>query len=889
VKTADEIRSTFLKYFEDRGHRVVKSSSLVPESDPSLLFANAGMNQFKDLFLGKERREYTRVASSQKCVRAGGKHNDLENVGFTARHHTFFEMLGNFSFGDYFKKEAIVYAWELLTRQLGLEPARLKVTIFKGGEGVPRDADAHRLWLAHVPAEAILELGATDNFWAMGDTGPCGPCSEIHYFQGGSLPCPVEAAGGRCPGVECECDRWLEVWNLVFMQFERAASGALSPLPAPCVDTGMGLERISAIVQGRLSNYDTDLFQPLIQATAERAGVQYGASAEADVSLRVIADHLRATTFLIGDGVMPGNEGRGYVLRKIMRRALRHGRKLGLQGPFLSQLVDSVVARMAGAYPDLLNHHHAIARVVRVEEDRFGSTLKTALGEFDKVASRLEAGGVISGADAFRLYDTYGLALDFTEELARDRGLGVDTAGFEQELQAQQERARNASKLGAISGDPVWLGLLEQGKTSFLGYDSLVVDEARVLAVLRDGRLVKRLDAGEAGEIVLDRTPFYGEAGGQVGDRGVLSAEGAAAEVTDTQLPVPGLYAHRVSVTAGHFEPGMLVRAEVDAERRRGAMRHHSGTHLLHAALREILGPHVKQAGSLVAPERLRFDFSHFTGVSPRELRNIENRVNGEILKDTALQEKVMGREEALAYGALAFFGDKYGERVRVVEVPGFSKEFCGGTHVPRTGEIGLFLFTNEQGISAGTRRVEALTGDAAVQRAQADQTILEELEETAKVDRHGLVDEYTKLREQLKARDRELQALKLKLATGSPGDGGQDILEVGGVQVWTPRHEGLDKKTHAAVVDEFRNRNRARSYVLVSSAVDAGGVHVICAVSDSLADRVKAPEVLKRLELRGGGRPEFAQGGGVAPSDLDALRRRAADMLRGMLEAVRA
>jgi alanyl-tRNA synthetase len=889
VKTADQIRSVFLRYFEDRGHRVVKSSSLVPESDPTLLFANAGMNQFKDVFLGKEKRDYARAASSQKCVRAGGKHNDLENVGVTARHHTFFEMLGNFSFGDYFKKDAIAFAWELLTRDFGLDPERMKVTIFRGENGIPRDSEAHDHWLAHVAADRILELGASDNFWAMGDTGPCGPCSEIHFFQGDSLPCPLEASGASCLGVECECDRWLEVWNLVFMQFNRDATGALDPLPAPCVDTGMGLERVTAVVQGKLSNYDTDLFQPLIQAAASKAGIGYGKSAPSDVSLRVIADHVRATTFLVCDGVMPGNEGRGYVLRKIMRRAMRHGRKLGIQGAFLSNLVDVVVDRMAGAYPELRNHAGSIKRVVRVEEDRFGSTLRTALAEFEKVAARLNAGDVVSGPDAFRLYDTYGLALDFTEEMAKDRGLTVDTQGFERELQAQQERARQSSKLGTVTGDPVWMDLLEKGKTAFLGYDSLVADDARVLAVLKAGKLAKRLQQGEAGEIVLDKTPFYGESGGQVGDRGVLSAEGAAAEVVDTRIPIQGLFAHAVQVTAGDFEPGMTVRAEVDAERRAGAMRHHTGTHLLHAALREILGPHVKQAGSLVAPERLRFDFSHFAGVSPRELRNVENRVNGEILKDTALLQRVMGREEALAYGALAFFGDKYGERVRVVEVPGFSKEFCGGTHVPRTGEIGLFLFTAEQGISAGTRRVEALAGEAAVERAQADQTILEELEEMAKVDRRALVDEYAKLREQLKARERELQALKTKLATGGAQRSGEDVVEVGGVKVWTPRFDGLDKKAHADVVDDFRNRHRADAYVLLSTALDDKGVSVIGAASDSLKGRVPAPELLKRLGLRGGGRPEFAQGGGVAPGDVDALRRKALEVLRQMLEAERA
>ena len=886
LKSADEIRAAFLGYFEERGHRVVRSSSLVPESDPTLLFANAGMNQFKDAFLGKQKRDYVRAASCQKCVRAGGKHNDLENVGVTARHHTFFEMLGNFSFGDYFKREAIGFAWEFLTRELGLAEDRLKVTIFRGESGVPRDAAAHGFWREHLAADRILELSTKDNFWSMGDTGPCGPCSEVHYHQHETLPCPEEAAGRRCKAVECECDRWLEVWNLVFMQFDRDVSGSLAPLPSPCVDTGMGLERVAAVVQGKLSNYDSDLFTPLIEAIAKRAERPYGASTADDVSQRVIADHLRATTFLIADGVMPGNEGRGYVLRKIMRRAMRHGKRLGIDGPFLHELTRAVVDRMAPAYPELLTHAESVARVVRVEEERFGSTLKQAFAVFEQMTDGLAAGGQLSGSEAFRLYDTYGLALDFTQELAKDRGLSVDTEGYERELQAQQERARQASRLGAVAGDPVYTGLLETGQTLFLGYDRLAVEDAKVLAVLKNGQLARRLDRGEDGEIVLDRTPFYAESGGQVGDHGVMTSDGSMAEVRDCRLPIPGLYVHGVRVSAGGFERGMTVRAEVDEERRTGAMRHHTGTHLLNAALREILGPHVKQAGSLVAPNRLRFDFSHYTGVSPRELRHIENRVNGEILRDTRLKTLQMGRDEALAYGALAFFGEKYGARVRVVEVPGFSKEFCGGTHVQQTGEIGLFLVTTEQGISAGTRRVEALTAEAAVQRAQQDQGILEELEQAAKVDRRALVDEYARLREQLRAREREIQALKLKLATGASAATSADTAEIAGVLVWTPRFEGLDRKAHAAVVDDFRNRNQGRDFVLLSAAVEAGGVHLISAVSHSLIHRVKAPELMKRLGLRGGGRPDFAQGGGVAPAELDALRQQAANAMKQMIEA---
>ena len=890
TKTADEIRSAFLRYFEERGHRVVRSSSLVPESDPTLLFANAGMNQFKDVFLGKEKRDYTRAASSQKCVRAGGKHNDLENVGRTARHHTFFEMLGNFSFGDYFKKEAIAFAWEFLTKDMGLPQDRLTVTIFKGADGVPRDADAHGFWRAHLGEDRILELGAKENFWAMGETGPCGPCSEIHFHQGDALPCAEVEAGRPCLGVECECDRWLEVWNLVFMQYDRDAAGKLTPLPAACVDTGMGLERVTAIVQGKLSNYDTDLFQPIITAVAHRAGTAYGASPESDVSLRVVADHLRAMTFLIGDGVVPGNEGRGYVLRKIMRRAMRHGKKLGIEGPFLHELTSAVVDRMSGAYPDLRIHAGSIARVVRSEEERFGSTLKLAMAEFHKTVERLRKSGVkgtIPGADAFRLYDTYGLPVDFLEELAQDYELKVDREGFEREMEGQRERARQAGKMGPVTGDPLYMGLLEKGKPEFLGYESLTVEEARVLATLKDGALAPRLDQGQEGQIVLDRTPFYGRSGGQVGDHGIIEARGSAAEVVDCTLPLPGLYVHHVKVTTGGFEPGMTVRVQVDEGRRAGAMRHHTGTHLLHAALREILGTHVKQAGSEVSPERLRFDFSHYQGVGPQELAQIQNRVNEQILKNTPLRTRVMGREEALASGALAFFGDKYGERVRVVEVPGFSIEFCGGTHVKQTGDIGLFLVTAEEGISAGTRRVEALTGEAAVERARQDQGILEELEEAAKTDRRGLVDEYARMRDQLKAQQREIDRLKMKLATGGAGAGGGDLVEIGGVSVWTPRFEGLDRKAHAEVVDRWRNEHRERPFVLVSSSVADEGVHVIAAVSDSLKDRVKAPEVMKRLGLRGGGRPDFAQGGGVAAGDVDAMRRKAAEVAKEMLEGV--
>jgi len=886
--TADDIRAAFLRFFEERQHEVVRSSPLIPQNDPTLLFANAGMNQFKDVFLGREKRAYKRAATSQKCVRAGGKHNDLENVGLTARHHTFFEMLGNFSFGDYFKKEAIAYAWDFLTETLGLEKDRFTATIFKGEEGVPRDTEAFDHWRAYLPAERILELGKKDNFWAMGDTGPCGPCSELHYYQGDSLPCAEVDAGRSCLGVACECDRYLEIWNLVFMQFNRDQSGTLTPLPAACVDTGMGLERVTAVVQGKLNNYDTDLFVPLIEATSKLSGVKYAASPATDISLRVIADHLRATTFLVSDGVLPGNEGRGYVLRKIMRRALRHGRKLGLEQPFLAGLVSELVARMQSAYPDLKTTEATVKKIVRVEEDRFSTTLKQAFAVFDSVAASTKT-GVLSGADAFKLYDTYGLSLDFTEELAADRGLKVDHAGFDAEFAKQQERARHASKMGAVSGAPEYLTLLEKAKTVFLGYDRLEEDGATVIAVFKEGKPVKRLERGESGEIIVDRTPFYAEAGGQIGDRGVISAPGALATVSTCRNAVPGLSTHLVTIDEGSFEAGMKVRLAVDEERREGAMRHHTATHLLNAALRETLGTHVKQAGSLVANDRLRFDFSHFQGIDERELRVMENRVNGEILANKQVATIEMSRDEALASGALAFFGDKYGERVRVVEIPGFSKEFCGGTHVSQTGDIGFFLFTATSGVSAGTRRVEAVAGGAALEKIQRDVAILDELSHFARAERGALVDEYARLKDELKARDREIERLKMKLASGggARSEAG-DSIEVSGITVWTPLFADVDRKGHAALVDEYRQKRGDQAFIAISSASSQDGSYsVIVAVSRDLVNRVKAPEVMKELGLRGGGRPEFAQGALGAGEDVEGLRRKARETASRLLSGV--
>jgi alanyl-tRNA synthetase len=877
--TADDIRSTFLRYFEERGHRPVPSSPLVPQNDPTLLFANAGMNQFKDVFLGKEKRDYKRAASSQKCVRAGGKHNDLENVGRTARHHTFFEMLGNFSFGDYFKKDAIAFAWELLTRDFGLDKDRLKVTIFDGEGGVPRDAEAHQHWRAHVPEDRIVELGLKENFWAMGETGPCGPCSEIHFFQGDQIPCAEVEAGRACLGVACECDRWLEIWNLVFMQYNRDAAGNLEPLPAPCIDTGMGLERIAAVVQGKLSNYDTDLFQPLLQAIAKRAGTEYGRDPEGDISLRVVADHLRATTFLISDGVIPGNEGRGYVLRKIMRRAMRHGRKLGLEPPFLHELTAVVAERMSGAFPELRAHAASVARVVRAEEERFGSTLKYAMAEFSRTVERLKKkGGVLStlpGADAFRLYDTYGLPVDFLEELAQDYGLAVDREGFEKELEGQRERARQASKMGAVTGEPLWMGLLEKGRTQFLGYDNLLVEEANVLAVLRDGQLVSSLDEGQTGQIILDRTPFYAQAGGQVGDHGSITARGSSAEVVDTHAPVPGLYVHDVTVRTGGFEQGLRVRVEVDEVLRTGAMRHHTGTHLLHAALRDTLGTHVKQAGSLVAPDRLRFDFAHFSAVTREQWLEIEGIVNAQILKNTTVTTEVKNTEEAIAAGAMALFGEKYGDSVRVVSIPGFSTELCGGTHVRATGDIGLFAIAAESGVAAGVRRIEATTGAQSLRDFQSARDTIGALGSALNATPAQLAARVSALQDDVKRLGRDLQQAKTKAAMGGDGaGGGTESVQVAGVTLIARQVEGLDKDGLRALVD--RHRDQIKSGVVVLAAPADGKVLIVAGVTPDLVKKIPAGQIVKQLAPivggGGGGRPDFAEAGGKDPSKIAEL-----------------
>jgi alanyl-tRNA synthetase len=888
--TSAELRRRFLGFFEKRGHRVIASSSLVPHDDPTLLFINAGMNQFKNVFLGLEKRDYRRAASVQKCVRAGGKHNDLENVGLTVRHHTFFEMLGNFSFGDYFKKDAIDFAWDLLAKELELAPERLAVSVFQGDSEVPADDEAAQHWARYVSSERIHHLGRKDNFWSMGDTGPCGPCSEVHFHQGDHLPCP-ELKG--CKGVACECDRWLEIWNLVFMQFNRNAEGKMESLPAPSVDTGMGLERISAVAQGVESNYDTDLFKPYIAEIESITGRRYGVSPDDDISFRVIADHVRATTFLITDGVMPGNEGRDYVLRKIMRRAMRHGKRLGLKDPFLHELTATVAEQMQEAYPELLLSRELVNRVVHSEEERFKTTLATGIAALEKMLDRADkSGGRLAGPDAFKLYDTFGLPLDMLNEIAAERNITVDEAGFEREMDEQRRRARESWKRIAVDRSvdkSIYGDIRSRVETQFLGYQRTVVDAARVLALTHQDKEVPALVEGQEGEVFLDYTPFYAEGGGQVGDRGILAGPEGVADVLDTQLPVAGLYAHRVRMRKGTLVRDQNVLARVDEHTRSATASHHTTTHMLHSALRETLGPHVKQSGSLVAPDRLRFDFSHFAPVRAGELETIERRVNDKIQEDLEVKTEEMPIDEALERGAIAFFGEKYGDRVRVVEVPDFSIELCGGTHLHHTGQAGLFVLTNESSIASGVRRVEALTGQAAVDYIRSQRRVVEGVSDALRAQPDELIASAERLREELKKRDKEIEQLKLKLATGGATSEKGRSTEIAGVLVWTPEPlQNYDKKEHRQFMDAFKDKNQNRSWVAISGAVNDGKVSVIVEVSPDVTRRLRADQLMKKLlpiiEGRGGGKPDRAEAGGRHPERLENLYEEGRNVVREAL-----
>jgi alanyl-tRNA synthetase len=863
--TGNEIRQRFLDFFHARGHRVVRSGSLLPANDPTLLFTNAGMNQFKEVFQGLEQRDYTRATTSQKCVRAGGKHNDLENVGYTRRHHTFFEMLGNFSFGDYFKAEAIAYAWDLITKDYGIPKDRLYITVFR------EDDEAERLWqsVAGVPKDRIFRLDEKDNFWQMGDTGPCGPCSEIHYDLG------PEAAE---PGHENEQfpldggGRFVEIWNLVFMQFNRDASGTMTPLPRPSIDTGMGLERLAAILQGKLSNYDCDLLLPIVNRAGELCNVEYGADPRSDTVLRINADHARATTFLIHDGVLPSNEGRGYVLRKIMRRAMRNARLIGKNDPYLYELTGFVAELMRPAYPELMESVQRVARVVKDEEHRYATTFLLAEKVFIDEISKI-SNGTVPGSVSFKLYDTYGLALDEQEDIAREHHVEIDRTGYEAEMRLQRERARASWKggeKGAIA--PAYQQLLEKGRTHFLGYEHLDA-VSKVTGLLLNQQLVDELPAGAEAEIVLDKTPFYAETGGQVGDRGSLydaHTGETVAVVHDTRPAVPGLTVHRIR-TAAPITIGDELRAEVGAPERWSTMRNHTATHLLHAALRTVLGPHVKQAGSVVEPPRLRFDFTHYAALDPAEILEVERLVNQQILRNTSVTTNVMPIDQAISTGAMALFGEKYGDQVRVVSIPDFSKELCGGTHVTRTGDIGVFKITSESSISAGVRRIEAITGEGAISYFQESSDALHRIASTLRVAEPELIEHVDRLLAEKRAHERQIQQLKEKLAQSASRDLESLAKEKNGAKYLVAKVEGLDRTQMRTLADSLRNK--WKSAVVVLASPEDGAVSIVAAVTKDLTQKLQAGKLVGTLAQavggKGGGRPDMAEGGGKDPSAL--------------------
>jgi alanyl-tRNA synthetase len=906
--TGNEIRRTFLDFFIQKGHREVHSSSLVPANDPTLLFTNAGMNQFKDVFLGLEKRDYKRATSSQKCVRAGGKHNDLENVGFTNRHHTFFEMLGNFSFGDYFKRDAIAYAWELITSPewFGVDKEKLYVTIFKGENGVPRDAEAYDLWLGQgVPKDRIFEFGAKDNFWQMGDTGPCGPCSEIHYDMGvaASDQSHTDCAFG------CDCGRYVELWNLVFMQFDRDASGKLHPLPKPSIDTGMGLERLAAVLQGVISNYETDLFTPLIKRAAELTGTSLEKELDKEVhtksaaSLRVIADHSRAATFLISDGVIPSNDGRGYVLRKIIRRAITHGRLLGQTKPFLNEMVFAVRDLMQDAYPELNDTAGRVAKALLAEETRFANTLNVGLEKLEILLK--SSGGTLTGEDAFKLYDTFGMPLDFMQDAARDQGIHFDQEGFDRAMAEQREGGR-ASWKGAPkqTANPAYQQL---PKSEFEGYRQTRSNNCEVLAIIKDGQGAQELKPGESGDVILDHTPFYAESGGQVGDRGWFYSDDhdtIVAEVTGCYYPVQGVRAHKVVVKHppsaknaegwGTLTVGDKVDAVVDTAVRESTMRNHTATHLLQAGLREVLGKHVKQAGSLVAPNHLRFDFSHFTGVADEELQDIEDIINKEVLRNERVEviENVPIDVAVNEYHAMALFGEKYGDRVRVIKIGDFSTELCGGTHTAQTGEIGLIKILKEGSVSSGVRRIEAVTGQGSLQHFRRDHKLEEVVAGLTNATggltdpAEALVNAVEKRDEEIKRLTRELDQARMKSASSTTANIGEKVREVHGVKVLTHRVDNLDRAQMRTLVDQMRDK--LGSAVVVLGSASNGNVSLIVGVTKDLTGRIQAGKVIgpvaQKVGGKGGGRPDLAEAGGKDAAALDAALGEAYSVVESLL-----
>ncbi len=917
---SNDIRKTFLAFFEKRGHRVVRSSSLVPANDPTLLFSNAGMNQFKDVFLGREKRDYARACSAQKCVRAGGKHNDLEQVGRTTRHHTFFEMLGNFSFGDYFKKEAIPWAWELVTRDFGLPTERLYATVFR------EDDEAESLWTKIVPRERVFRFDKKDNFWAMGDTGPCGPCSEIHYDLGpGASDLGHKDCKFPCPE---DCGRYVEIWNLVFMQFNRdpATRDKLTPLPRPSIDTGAGLERLATALQGKNSNFDTDLFRPLIEEAADLSDVEYGANHETDVSLRIIADHARAAAFLISDGVLPSNEGRGYVLRLILRRALYHGQTLGLNEPFMFKLSGHVVELMKGAYPELAESAHHVAKVIKIEEERYAETTKIGLEKLDEAHVVLDSGevtdfetarnrsverahqawqnaankaaqftlGYIRGDDLFRLHDTFGLRPDFVEDVAKNFGYGVDRAGYEAEMERQRERARASWKGGEKkAASPAYHELAEKQKTVFDGYTQTNFYDCHIVALIHKGWSVNEVNPGAEVEIVLDHTPFYAEAGGQVGDVGLFLPPdwySHLARITDTYYPVAGLIVHKAGVlSALPLRVGDPVRAEVDVERRDAIRRNHTATHLLHAALRNELGTHVKQAGSLVAPDRLRFDFTHYAALGEQDLLDIEDLVNEHVLKNEDVVTNEMEIDKAIESGAMALFGEKYGDRVRVVSITDFSKELCGGTHVRRTGDIGLFKVISESSVAAGTRRIEALTGQGVLEYLRKASETLALLSEALRAKPDELLQAVEKLADAEKKLRKQVESHEKRRAVSQADALVEQAKEVKGVRVVAARVEAMDRAAMRQMVDSLRAK-LVSGVIALGSVPDGppGQVAIIVAVTKDLTNRLDAGKIVKAaaaiVEGTGGGRKDLAEAGGKNPAKLDESLQAVPSIVEKML-----
>jgi len=862
---SNDIRRRFLEFFADRGHTIVKSSSLIPAQDPTLLFVNAGMNQFKDVFLGREQRPYTMATSSQKCVRAGGKHNDLDNVGHTRRHQTFFEMLGNFSFGAYFKKEAIDYAWTLLTRKFKLPIENLWITVFR------EDDAAAEIWATGpgVARDRIIRLDEKDNFWQMGETGPCGPCSEIHYDLG---PDASELGHSNC-AFPCDCGRYVEIWNLVFMQYDRDAHGHLTPLPKPSIDTGMGLERMASVLQGKISNYETDLLRPLIDEACQIFGVEYGASSAPDISLRIIADHTRATTFLISDGVIPSNEGRGYVLRKIMRRGIRQGTLLGRKEPFLYKLSGYVVEMMKEPYPELVNTREYVARVIKTEEERFATMVTVGLQRLEDVINQLVKSGkdIIPGVEIFKLYDTYGFPLDFTKEIADEKSMRLDMDGFNTELEKQRERARQSWKGDEGTINPVYERFVEKG-TPFLGYEALR-SASRIAGILVNGSLVDSVEGhGASAEIVLDQTPFYAESGGQVGDTGTLTSPNGAARILNTYAPVRGVIVHKAEIEVGKLTVKDEVQAQVDQERRRRIAANHTGTHILHAVLRETLGTHVKQAGSLVAPDRLRFDYTHFAPLTDREIEEIEQKINQIVFKNLPVQTQVMEINKAVAAGALAFFGEKYQQEVRVVSIPEISMELCGGTHTTMTGDVGLFKIVGESSIASGIRRIEALTGFGTYLRLEEDETLLDEIAHTLHAPRTDLPRALGRLLDQQRQLENELEALKRKAAKSQVGHLTEARQDVKGIAVISHRVDGVD----ASMLRELAENTGRKmgSGIVVLGLASNGKASLVAVVSHDLQDRLHAGKIIRKVaELvggSGGGRPDFAQAGGKNPENLD-------------------